>query len=159
MELLDHIFDKNGVHLHEKRVQVIRDLPIPTSVLVVRSFVEMVNNFRDFIPSLSSHLKPLTDLAKKRNGSKMTENALRAFCRVKDQVMAYTTRVLINKSDPLILYTDASTRATGGFLMQVQGGRESPCVFVSHTLSEQATRWGVMEQELFAFVFCVKSTC
>ena len=41
--------------------------------------------------------------------------------------------------------------------MQVQGGREKPCVLLSHTLSEQATRWGVMEPELFAFVFCVKS--
>ena len=71
----------------------------------------------------------------------MTEEALSAFVRVKDMVMAHTTRVLMNDSDPLILYTDASTRAVGGVLMQVQGGRERPCVFVSHTLSEQATRW------------------
>ena len=63
----------------------------------------------------------------------------------------------MNSSDPLILYTDASKRAVRGVLMQVQGGREKPCVFVSHTLSEQSTRWGVMEQKLFAFVFCVKT--
>ena len=40
--------------------------------------------------------------------------------------------------------------------MQVQHGREQPCVFVSHTLSEQASRWGIMELELYAFVHCVK---
>ena len=39
--------------------------------------------------------------------------------------------------------------------MQVQGGREKPCVFVSHRLSDQAIRWELME--LFAFVFCVKN--
>ena len=45
----------------------------------------------------------------------------------------------MNDSDPLILYTDAFTRAVGGVLMQmvqetsVQGGKEKPCVFVSHT--------------------------
>ena len=95
----------------------------------------MVNYFRDFIPGLSSYLQPLTDLTTKRNfgenGFKMTENALRAFWRVKDQVMGHTTIVLMNVSDPLILYTDASTRAIGGVLMQVQGARERPCVLVS----------------------------
>ena len=53
-----------------------------------------------------------------------------------------TSRVLMNASDPLILYTDASTKAIRGELMQVQGGKEKPCVFVSHRLSDQATRWG-----------------
>ena len=65
--------------------------------------------------------------------------------------------VLIYTSDLLILNADASSKAIGGVLMQVQGGREKPCLFVSHTLSEQATRWGVMELELFAIVFCVKN--
>ena len=81
VEFFDHIFDKR-VHLSEKRVQGIRDLPIPTSVSSVRSFVGMVNYFIDFIPSLSSYLQPLINITKKRsfgeNGFKMTENALRA---------------------------------------------------------------------------------
>ena len=126
VEFLGHIFDEYGVHLSDKRVQGIKDLPILTSVSAVRSFVGMVNYFRDFIPSLSSYLQPLTELTKKRNygenGFEMTENAPAAFWRVKDQVMAHTTRVLMNASDPLILYTNASTRAMGGVLMQVQGG-------------------------------------
>ena len=58
----------------------------------------------------------------------------------KDQVAHHTIRVLINAADHLILYTDASTKAIGGVLMQVQGGKEKPCS---------------MELELFAFVFCV----
>jgi hypothetical protein len=40
--------------------------------------------------------------------------------------------------------------------MQVQNGREKPCVFVSHVQSEQATRWGIMELELYSLVHCVK---
>ena len=44
----------------------------------------------------------------------------------------------------------------GGVLMQVQDCREQSCVFVSHTLSEQAPRWGIMELELYTFVYCVK---
>ena len=45
VEFLGHIFDEYGVHLSDKRVQGIKDLPIPTSVSAVRSFFGMVNYF------------------------------------------------------------------------------------------------------------------
>ena len=78
----------------------------------------MVNYFRDFIPSLSSYVGPLTDLTKKKafdeNGLEMTKNAISSFKVVKDQVAYHTSRVLKNASDPLILYADASTKTIGG---------------------------------------------
>ena len=70
----------------------------------------------------------------------MTENAILDFKIVKDQVTHHTSRVFMSASDPLILYTNTSTKAIGGVLMQFQGGKEKPCVFVSHSLSDQATR-------------------
>ena len=119
------------MHLSDKRV--IQDIPIPTSVSAIRSFVGMVN----YIPSLSSYLGPLTDLTKKRNfrkyGFDMTEKTISAFDVVRDQEAHHTSRVIMNASDPLILYTDASTRAIGRVLMQVQGERSlaylsRPCI-------------------------------
>ena len=87
VEFLGHIFDQNGVHLSDKRVRGIQDIPIPTSVSAICSFVGMVNYFRDFIPSLSSCRGPLTDLAKKRNfssqrkeyGFEMTDKVISAI--------------------------------------------------------------------------------
>ena len=78
----------------------------------------MVNYVRDFIPSLSSYLGPLTDFTKKKNfgenGFEIIENAILALKIVKkDQGAHYTSRVLMNASDPLVLYTDASTKAIG----------------------------------------------
>jgi len=61
----------------------------------------------------------------------------------------------MNKRNQLVLYTDASTKAIAGILMQIQEGMENPCLFVSHALSEQASKWGIMELELYAFVYCV----
>ena len=83
VEFLGHIFDEYA-HLSDKRVQGIKDLPIPTSVSAVRSFVGMVNYFRDFISSLSSYLQPLIEQTKKRNFGEncfeMKEEVLRSFC-------------------------------------------------------------------------------
>jgi hypothetical protein len=53
------------MRLSDARVQSIRDVPESTSVKAVRSFLGMVNYFRDFIPALSSYLIPLFELTKK----------------------------------------------------------------------------------------------
>jgi hypothetical protein len=159
VEFLGHVFNKEGVHLSDSRIQGIRDVPIPTSVKSVRSFVGMVNYFRDFINGLSGHLRPLTELTKRKFTDEpfaMTSEALAAFELIKKLLLEKTRLTIMNEEDPLILYTDASTRAVAGVLMQVQDGIEKPCVFVSQVLSDQATRWGIMELELYAFVFCVK---
>jgi len=52
---------------------------------------------------------------------------------------------------------DVSTKAIGGVLLQLQNGIEKPVIFVSHALSHQATRWEIIELELYAFVYCVKN--
>jgi len=62
------------------------------------------------------------------------------------------------QEDPLILYTDANTKAMGGVQMQLQNVIEKPVIFlVSHALSDQATHWGIMELELYDFVYSVKN--
>jgi hypothetical protein len=66
IEFLGHIIDANGVRLSDARVQGIRAVPEPTSVKAVRSFIGMVNYFRDFIPDLSGHLIPLFALTSKK---------------------------------------------------------------------------------------------
>ena len=47
VESLGHIFENGGF----ERKNSIGDIPIPTSVSAVRSFVEIVDYFRDFIPN------------------------------------------------------------------------------------------------------------
>ena len=59
----------------------------------------------------------------------------------------------MNEREKLILYTDTSTKAIAGVLMQIQERIEKPCLFVSHALSEKASKWGIMELELYAFVY------
>jgi hypothetical protein len=69
IEFLGHIFSKEGHYLSSSRIQGIVDMPEPTSVKGVRSFVGMVNYFRDYIPDLSGLLVPLTALTSKKTRS------------------------------------------------------------------------------------------
>jgi len=60
IEFLGHIFDVGGVLLSGARVQGIKELPEPTFVKGVRSFIGMVNYFRDFIHGLFYYMILLT---------------------------------------------------------------------------------------------------
>ena len=123
------------------------------------SFLGMVNYFRDSINGLSGHLIPLTALTKKRYSYDefiFTDSARISFEKIKDLLVQRTKLTIMNEQDPLVLYTDASTKAIAGVLVQIQDGMEKPCLFVSHALLEQASRWRIMELELYAFVYCVK---
>ena len=70
----------------------------------------------------------------------MTPEARDAFFRVIDFSVHASQLVIMNETDPLILYTDASTVSIGRVLMQEQNGIEKPIIFISHILSDQATR-------------------
>ena len=113
--------------------------------MAVRSFVGVVNYFRDSINGLSGHLIPFIALTKKRYSSEefiFTNSARISFETIKDLLVQRTKLTIMNKQDQLVIYTDASTKDIAGVLMQIQDG------IVSHALSEQASRWEIMELEL-----------
>ena len=122
IKFLGHIFDENGVRLSDSRVQGIRDLPANVCERGWK-FYRDGKLFQDFIKGLSSHLIPLTQLSKKNAAQKcfeMTAEAREAIFRVKDLLVHASQLVIMNETDPLILYTETSTVSIGGVLMQEQ---------------------------------------
>ena len=106
IEFLGHIFGVSGVRLSGARVKGIQELPEPTSVKGVRSFIGMVNYFRDFIKGLSSYMISLTALTKKNSASetfRMTQEGRAAFALIKDLLSKSLQLVIMNEQDPLIL--------------------------------------------------------
>jgi len=111
VEFLRRIFDENGIMMSSStRIQGIQDLPEPTSVKSVKSFVGMANYFRS---GLSTYIMSITMLTKKRYTSEafeLTEAARNEFYLVKDLLVKSAQRANMNPDDPLILYTDASMK-------------------------------------------------
>jgi hypothetical protein len=160
IEFLGQLINGEGYRMTDARIQGIRDMPEPSSVKAVRSFVGMVNYCRNYIPNLSARLAPLTELTKTKVSGRsavfeLTKAARTAFLDVKDIIAQYTTLTAVTEVEPLILYTDASQEYVAAVLMQEQGDEEKPVAWVSHKLSPQATRWSMVELELYALVFAV----
>jgi hypothetical protein len=154
---LGHHISAEGYGMTDERRNCIQQMPRPVTATQVRSFVGMVNFFRAFIPNLSSLLSPLTDLTKgiKKGEVVWTEAATDAFRLTKDAILNATNLAWLNEDDPLILYSDASDYGIGAALFQVQLGVEKPIRFVSHKLSDAATRWTVTEKECYALFYGV----
>eukprot|EP00595_Chromulina_sp_UTEXLB2642_P002028 CAMPEP_0196762882 /NCGR_PEP_ID=MMETSP1095-20130614/3014_1 /TAXON_ID=96789 ORGANISM="Chromulina nebulosa, Strain UTEXLB2642" /NCGR_SAMPLE_ID=MMETSP1095 /ASSEMBLY_ACC=CAM_ASM_000446 /LENGTH=1512 /DNA_ID=CAMNT_0042114961 /DNA_START=95 /DNA_END=4633 /DNA_ORIENTATION=- len=155
VRFLGHIFNENGVTLGIERKQGINDMPVPATLKQLRSFLGMVNYFRDFIPNLSVMLHPLTDLTKTSSKFTWTAEANDAFIEVKQAVMSAQGLGHLNDVDPLYLYTDASTIGCGATLFQLQNDVMIPIVFLSTKFSSAATKWATIKQECYGVFWAV----
>ena len=65
VEYLGHIVSSEGVKSDLKKVQAVKNYPVPKTVRDVRSFVGLVGYYRRFIKHISYLAKPLTELTRK----------------------------------------------------------------------------------------------
>ena len=66
VEYLGHRISKNGLHPTIEKARAISDIPTPTNVTQLKSFLGIVNYYSKFLPSLSSTLALLYRLLQKR---------------------------------------------------------------------------------------------
>ena len=154
---LGHEFNCQGYKLSEDRKLSISNVVVPNTMTQLRSFLGMVNFFRNFIPNLSSVIAPLTDLTRdpKRRSLSWTTESQVAFDAIKDAISNSLTLHWMNEEDPIILYTDASLLGLGAMLVQDQKGEEVPLMFVSKKFTPTQRNWSTIEQEAFAIFYSI----
>jgi hypothetical protein len=165
INFVGHVFDVNGYHLSDERKQGIQDLKVPNSLKQLRSFLGMVNYFRDFIPHLSTELVPLTALTTKDTPFVWTPTHDLCFNRIKDLIWSTSRLHHLNDIGDITLYTDASSMGMGAVL--VQKGINSmpekndlvdhPILYLSQKFSPAAQKWSTIEQECYAVFYFIIS--
>ena len=92
-----------------------------------------------------------------------TEEGRQAFDRVKAAVQGAVVLRFIKPGGRVVLYTDASLYAFGGYLAQDQGEVDedglpvlSPISFFSKSFTTQQRNWTVSDKEMFAIFYGVK---
>ena len=139
--------------MSQSKIKSVLDFPIPTVSRQLKSFLGLVNYFRDFIRNQSSLVKPLHTLITPYVKSKKLEwnsDAVTAFHNVREGVAQCSIMHFINDTDPVFLHTDASDYGIGGYLFQVDiHGKEHPIAFHSRSLSKAQLRWSVIQKEAF----------
>ena len=153
---LGFVIGEEGIKPDEKKIEVIRSLPVPTCVREVRSFIGMCSYYRRFIPNFSQIAEPIIYLTRKYAHFKWSDTHQKSFEFLKDSLTAVPLLVYPDSNKPYVLYTDASDTCIGACLTQECDGDEKPIYYLSHKLSKSQCKWSVVEKEAFAIHFALQ---
>jgi len=147
----------NGIRMDPEKVKAIMDWEVPRSVKGVRSFLGFANFYRRFIRDFSEIVAPLTDLTKKDRTFIWTDDADRAFRKLKS---LFTTAPILVQFDPdreTVVEADSSGWATGGILSQYgDDGMLRPCAYFSRKNSPAECNYEIHDKELLAIIACLR---
>jgi hypothetical protein len=163
LEFLGHTLNEQGISFTKQKLNSVVDFVKPVNVKQLRSFIGLVNYFRDHVRNHSHVLKPLQDLltegikkGKPKSLLDWSKEAEDSFQKIKDYVNACPLLYFINDEAPIFLHTDASDYAIGAYLFQVVDDHEQPIRFMSKSLSGAQLRWSTIEKEAYAIWYSLK---
>ena len=156
VEFLGHIVSRKGIRCCPKKLEAVRDWPVPKTRRQVRQFLGFAGYYRRFIRSYSQIAVPLTNLTKENVKYVWTEKCENAFKRLKEALISSEVLAFPKPNNEYILDTDASNFAIGAVLSQVHDGVERPIAYASKTLSSSQQNYCTTMRELLAVVVFVK---
>ena len=163
VEYLGFIVSRDGVAMDPRRVDTIRDWPVPQSFKDIQIFLGFANFYRRFIYEYSRITLPLTNMLKgmekgvKKGPFHWGEDAAQAFNRLR---AAFEEAPVLVHFDPQLrtrVETDASAYALAGIISQLQAnGQWHPVAFYSRKMIPAERNYETHDQELLAIVDCFK---
>jgi hypothetical protein len=123
VEFLGYVVGRYRVRMNEKKIQVVKDWPIPTTVKGIQEFLGFVNFNRRFIKDYSTKALPLTRLTRKDTPFKWEKAQDDAFQSLKQACIEPPTLIAFKSGEPARLETDASDLALGACITQERDGQ------------------------------------
>jgi cleavage and polyadenylation specificity factor subunit 1 len=158
VKFLGHLISDQGHTPLPERVQVIKSIPLPTTVTELRSFLGTVNFCHRYIPHCSTLTSQLSALCAGPKRSKITWTAeLQAdFEKLKHKLENLRILSYPKKGAELYLSTDASSTAAGAVLHQLVNDTHQPIEFFSIKFNAAEQRYSTFDRELLSIVLAVK---
>ncbi len=152
VEFLGFVVGRKGVKMSNKKIQVVKDWPKPTTVKGIQEFLGFVNFNRRFIKDYSKKALPLTKLTRKDTPFKWEKEQDDAFESLRRACIDPPTLATFRRNEPLRMETDASDLALGACITQEQDGQWHPIAYYSRKFSGPEERYDVHDKELLAIV-------
>jgi hypothetical protein len=153
--VLGHRVSERGIEVDRAKIEVIEQLPPPTNVKGVRSFLGHAGFYRRFIKDFSRIARPLTNLLAKDAPFNFDDDCLLAFYTLKK---ALITAPIIQPPDwslPFEIMCGASDYAVGAVLGQCKDKQHYAISYASKTLTGPWLNYATTQKELLAMVFAM----
>ena len=146
------LLSTDGIKPLPKKIEAISRLSRPTSRTTVRSFVGLINYYKDMWPRRAHIMAPLTELCGAKTKFKWTDIHENAFNLTKQLVAEDILLRFPNHKLPFEIFTDASKVQIGATVKQ----NNLPVAYFSKKLTPTQRRYSTIEQEMLAVVEVLK---
>ena len=154
---LGNIITGLSIALDPKKLEAVRDWPVPNSVSEVRSFLGFVNYFRRFIPRYAELARHLDEITGKHARFSWNESRQKSLESLKSALLNPPVLQLADTSRPFILHTDASDLAIGAVLLQADELEQHPVAYASRKLTFAKRNYTIAERETLAVIFALQT--
>ena len=152
LECLGHWTSRSGIQPLPSKVEAIMKIAEPKNRRELRSFIGVVNYYRDMWIRRSHVLAPLSALTTEKVPWKWEEKHGKAFATAKKITCRETMIAYPDFSKPFVTHTDASHYQLGGVISQ----EGKPIAFYGRKLNPAQTRYTTTERELLSVVETLK---
>ena len=132
VEFFGETYTVDGCKRAKGKVQAIVEMPAPSCIKEVQSFIGMINYLSKFSARLSELAFPIRELAKEKVAFNLGPEHQAAFKLVKKEIAVAPTLAYYDPKKTTVLQTDASINGLGACLLQ----DEKPIYFTSEALME-----------------------
>ena len=143
------IFNRTGVSPDPKKVQALKELPTPSNVAKLRSFLGMMNYLSRFIKDFSIISEPLRRLTKKDADWVWAFEQDVAFSSLKNLLVENECAAYFDVKKATSLIVDASPTGLGSILLQ----DDRAIAFASRSLSDVESRYSQTERDALGVVW------
>lgn len=167
LSFLGFRLSNSAISIDPAKAKAILDIPTPTTVKSLQSFIGMVNFNRNFIVYSSALMEPLNrilTLVDKGSKKKFTDDIISQLEPIVNKVkeaLAYTISNALPPQDhsvPILLYSDASDFAIAGAIGFLNPEQHFVCMGVfSRLLRSYELNYTVTKKELLAAVSTVRN--
>ena len=152
LEYLGYWVTRQGVQPLPNKVEAIKNLAPPNTRRKLRSFIGLINYYRDMWKGRSELLAPLSRLTSSTVPWSWTPVEQAAFDKIKKVISKETLLAFPDFNQPFHIHTDASHTQLGAVISQ----NNHPIAFYSRKLNPAQTRYTTTERELLSIVETLK---
>jgi len=157
---LGHAVGNCVVKSETAKLQALKQFPQPTTKKKVRSFLGLTSYYHRFIPSYATFAAPLTELVRKHEPERVrwSEGSSKAFCKLKEKLLAYPVIRNVNFSLTFTLQVDASDVRVGVVLSKTdEKGWDHLVTYFNRKVLPREQRYAASEKECLAIKLGVEA--
>ncbi|VDI53522.1 Hypothetical predicted protein [Mytilus galloprovincialis] len=157
VRFLGHIVSEEGISTDLEKTKAIDDWPVPKSAKQVRSFLGLCSYYRRFVKGFAAIARPMHKICEKNSRFAWNDECQKAFQQLKSALTSTPVLAYPLPNLPFILDTDASDKAVGAVLSQIQDGLERVIAYMSKSMNIHEQAYCVTRKELLAVIIALKT--